>query len=86
MKTFSLTISSPDGDIFKDDVNMISLRGTEGEFAIMAGHIPFVTAIVPCSGNIELADGTQKSCRTEGGILTVSSGGVTFLSGSFEFN
>ena len=47
MKTFKLTISSPEGDVFSDDITKISLRGTEGDFAIMAGHVPFVTTIKP---------------------------------------
>lgn len=86
MNTFNLTISSPDGDIFKDEINMISLRGTEGDFAIMAGHIPFVTAVVECDCKLELSDNTEKTGHTKGGILSVSSIGVTFLSGSFKWN
>ncbi len=49
MSTFPLLISSPDGDLFRGDAEMLILRGTEGDLAIMAGHIPFVTAVV--SGN-----------------------------------
>ena len=40
MKTFKLKISSPDGDVFNGDAVKLCLRGTEGELAIMAGHIP----------------------------------------------
>ena len=85
MKTFNLTISSPDGDVFKGEVSMISMRGTEGDFAIMADHIPFVTAIKPGNCKIVLADGSEKNGRTDGGLLTVSKTGVTLLSGSFEW-
>ena len=46
MKTFPLIISSPDGDLFRGDAEMLILRGTEGDLAIMAGHVPFVTAVV----------------------------------------
>ena len=46
MKTFPLTISSPDGDLFRGDVEMLIVRGTEGDLAVMAGHVPFVTAVV----------------------------------------
>lgn len=85
MKTFNLTISSPDGDIFKGDVTMISTRGTEGDFAVMAGHIPFVTAIKPGECKVEFEDGTEKIGQTEGGLLTVSDEGVTLLAGSFKW-
>jgi len=86
MKTFNLTISSPDGNIFEGEVTVISARGTEGEFAIMAGHIPFITAIKAGDCKIEFEDGTEKIGRTEGGLLTVSNEGVTLLSGSFKWN
>ena len=85
MKTFNLTVSSPDGDIFKDEISAIFLRGTEGEFAILAGHTPFVTSVVPCECKIQLSDGSEKKANTEGGILTVSSDGATLLSGSFKW-
>jgi len=85
MKTFNLTISSPDGDVFKGEVAVISARGTEGEFAVMAGHIPFVTAIKAGDCKITFEDGTEKTGKTDGGILTVSKDGVTLLSGSFSW-
>lgn len=85
MKTFNLTISSPDGDVFNGEVTMVSMRGTEGDFAIMAGHIPFVTAIKPGDCKVQFEDGTEKTGHTEGGILTVANDGVTLLSGSFTW-
>ena len=85
MKTFNLTISSPDGDVFKGQVTMVSMRGTEGDFAIMAGHIPFVTAIKPGDCKVQFEDGTEKTGHTDGGILTVAADGVTLLSGSFRW-
>lgn len=85
MNTFLLVISSPDGDVFREDVRSISVRGTEGDLAVMAGHIPFVTTVKPCEVKIITADGGSKTGSTEGGILTVGSDMVTFLSGSFSF-
>ena len=84
MKTFPLQITSLDGNLFTGDVVKLSLRGTEGEFAIMAGHIPFATAIVPCKCRIELADGEERVGDTDGGMLTVSQDKVIFLTGSVE--
>ena len=85
MNTFLLAISSPDGDIFRDNVGCISVRGVEGDLAIMAGHIPFVTTIKPCDVKITLEDGSVKIGKANGGILTVGSDIVTLLSGSFTF-
>lgn len=86
MNTFRLVISSPDGNIFDGEAVMISVRGIEGELAIMAGHIPFVTTVAACDCKIELPDDTDIVGHTDGGLLTVSKDKVTLLSGSFKFN
>lgn len=86
MNTFKLIISSPDGNTFEGDVVSLSIRGSEGELAILAGHIPFVTSVVECDCKIELPDGTERTGHTQGGVLTVSKDSVILLSGSFNFN
>ena len=81
MNTFKLTIASPDGNVFNSEAVKISLRGIEGELAVMAGHVPFITIVKPCNYRIVLPDGEEKTGKTGGGILTVSKESVTYLSG-----
>ena len=45
MNTFHLTVASPDGNKFDGEVYKLDVRGVEGELAIMAGHIPFITSV-----------------------------------------
>ena len=85
MKTFILTISSPDGDIFRGEVTKVSARGIDGDFAIMSGHIPFVTTIKPGKCNVEFENGEEKTGVCDGGILNAKKDGVTILSGSFKW-
>ncbi len=85
MKTFLLKVSSPEGDIFSGEVTKLSVRGTEGELAVMAGHIPFVTSVKPCDCKVEFDNGEVKQGHTDGGLLTVSSEKTVFLSGSFTW-
>ena len=94
MKAFLLKISSPEGDLFSGDVVKLIVRGTEGELAVMAGHIPFVSYVKPCdckieledgSEKIELEDGSEKIGRIQGGVLTVSKEKVILLSGSLSW-
>lgn len=85
MKTFPLIISSPDGDLFNGEAVKISLRGVEGDLAVMAGHIPFVTAIRPGDCKVELETGDIRNAHVDGGILTVSTDAVRVLAGSFEW-
>lgn len=84
MSTFKLTVSTPDGNVFESDVQGISLRGSEGDLAILAGHIPLITAVKPGNCHIELPDGSEMNCHTDGGILTVAQDAVTLLSGEFK--
>ena len=86
MNTFRLVVSSPDGNIFEGDVIKIDARGVEGEFAIMAGHIPFVTSLIACGCKVTLPDDTEKTAHCEGGLLTVGNDCVTLLSGTFKFD
>ena len=86
MKSFLLKISSPEGDVFCGDALKLSVRGTEGDLAVMAGHIPFISYVKSCDCRIELEDGSEKIGHTEGGVLTVSKEKVILLSGSFSWN
>ena len=84
MSTIPLVISTPDGHAWRGEAVMLVVRGVEGELAVMAGHIPFVTPIKPCDCKIVLPDGEEKVGHTEGGLLTVSREGATLLCGSFR--
>lgn len=85
MNTFLLNITSPEGKIFSEEVQMLTARGVEGELAVLAGHIPFVTTLKPSDCKVVLDDGTEKLGTTDGGILTVSNEQTTLLSGSFQW-
>ena len=86
MSNFPLLISSPDGDLFRGDAEMLILRGTEGDLAIMAGHIPFVTAVVHGNCVIIAAEGERKEGVIEEGLLTVDKDQVTVLTSALTLN
>ena len=92
MKTFPLIISSPDGDLFQGDAEILILRGTEGDLAILAGHIPFVTAVVKsrcvvetAGCVVETAEGERKEGEIEEGLLTVDEEKVTVLTSGLNW-
>ena len=86
MKTYQLNISSPDGKLFSGEVVSIIVRGVEGEFAILADHIPFITSVVSGKCVIELEDGTIRNGHTEGGLMTVGKNDVTYLTAGVTFD
>src|SRR4051812_27484667 len=47
MATLKLEIVTPEARTFSDDVEMVTLPGTEGEMGIYPNHVPFVTQILP---------------------------------------
>lgn len=85
MNPFHLVISTPDGNLLDENVTVLSLRGAEGDLAIMAGHIPFVTSVQPGKCCVTFPDGSEKEGYTEGGLLTVSAESTILLSGSFHW-
>ena len=85
MRTFRLIVSSPGGHLFDGDAVMLSVRGMEGELAVLAGHVPFVTTVMPCDCKIEKEDGTELIGHTDGGVLSVAKNSATLLSGSFAW-
>ena len=85
MKSFHLNITSPEGNLFWGDVLQLSVRGVEGELAIMAGHIPFATALAEGECRIYLEDGSMRRADVRGGLLTVTREETSLLSSSFTF-
>lgn len=86
MNTYNLIVSTPDGSIFDGDAEMLVVRGTEGELAVMEGHIPFITAVKPCECKIVLPDDSEKKATIGGGILTVQNDKTTLLCSDFKWN
>ncbi len=44
--TIKLEIVTPEAKIFSDDVDMVTLTGTEGEMGILPQHMPLMTQLV----------------------------------------
>ena len=86
MKTFPLIISSPDGDLFRGEAEMLILRGTEGDLAIMAGHVPFVTAVVKGSCVVITDTDERKEGVIDEGLLTVDAERTTVLTSALTWN
>ena len=85
MNTFLLSITSPDGHILHEEVYRLSLRGAEGDLAIMAGHIPFMTTVRKGEVRVIRGDKSVLTGITEGGILTVTETETVLLSSGFQW-
>ena len=86
MNTFNLTVATPDGNCFQGEVIGLFLRGADGDLAILAGHVLFITSVQAGKCRIHLPDDDERSATLDGGLLTVSDKAVTLLSGSFAWD
>ena len=85
MNTFLLNISSPDGKIFSGEVNGLVVRGVAGDLAVLAGHVPFMTAVKPGTCRLLFDDGSERIGELDGGLLSVGSSEVTLLAAKFRW-
>ncbi|MEQ8432993.1 MAG: F0F1 ATP synthase subunit epsilon [Oceanicaulis sp.] len=69
---------APEARVFRGDVDMVVVPGSEGDFGVLAGHAPFMSTIR--SGAIAIHDGAQVT-RTfiHGGFAEVTPDGLTIL-------
>ncbi|MBO7402164.1 MAG: ATP synthase F1 subunit epsilon [Lachnospiraceae bacterium] len=85
MKTFPLTIGTPDGLLYKSDVERVMCRSITGDLAILADHCNFCTALGMGEAYIRLEDGTQKNAACIGGMITMMNGECHLLATTWEW-
>lgn len=85
MKTFPLTVATPDGMIFDGKVERIKCRTITGDLAILADHCNFCTAMGMGEATIVFEDGTRKDAACIGGMLSVMNGECHLLATTWEW-
>jgi len=79
-----LDVVTPDNQLLSEKVDIVVAAGTEGEFGILPGHIPFLTTLLP--GELRYRQGnTVTYLAVSGGFAEVNSDKVTVLAESAEF-
>lgn len=78
MATIKLEIVTPEGKSFSDDVDMVTLTGTEGEMGILPQHMPLMTELV--EGEIVARKGMENIFLAVGdGFVQVTGDRVAIL-------
>lgn len=63
-----------------EEVHMVVVPGTEGEFGVLEGHAPFMSTIRDGALQIfRTAGGTPETIQVRGGFAEVSETGLTVL-------
>ena len=85
MKTFGHKVITPKGAVIDKPVSGLYLRGSEGDLAIFAGHIPFVTAVREGKCTIVYDDASDDTEAEIGaGMLNVTRDNVTLITETWK--
>lgn len=68
---FSVSVVTPEEEIFSGEAELVIARSPEGEFGIMHNHVPFLAALVPGLVTI-VSGGSRESYIVPGGFLEAS--------------
>lgn len=85
MKTFELKVITPKGAVIDKPVSGLYLRGSGGDLAIFAGHIPFVTAVREGKCTIVYDDASDDTEAEIGaGMLNVTRDNVMLITETWK--
>lgn len=78
MSTLRLEVVTPERKVYEEDVNMVVVKGVEGELGILPNHIPLVTPlkIAPVKAK---KDGSEEFIAVHGGFMEVRKDKVVIL-------
>ena len=76
--TLKLEIVTPEEKIYSEDVEMVTLPGSEGELGVYPNHVPVLTALKP--GELRIVkDGRETAMAVGEGFVEIKTGGVSIL-------
>ena len=76
--TLKLEIVTPESKIYSEDVDMVTLPGSEGEFGVYPRHVPLLTTLVPGELRV-LKNGRETSMAVGEGFVEITADAVSVL-------
>jgi F-type H+-transporting ATPase subunit epsilon len=70
-KKFPVEVLTPEGEVFNDEVEMLSTRTTVGEVGVMANHAPLLATLDPAELRLHLSESETKRFAQGEGYLQV---------------
>jgi F-type H+-transporting ATPase subunit epsilon len=78
MATLKLEIVTPEEKIYSEDVEMVTLPGSEGELGVYPNHVPVLTSLRP--GELRIVkDGRESAMAIGEGFVEIKADGVSIL-------
>ena len=76
---------TPARHVLSDDVHMVVVPGTEGEFGVLEGHAPFMSTIKDGAVQVYKTEGAEpETIEVRGGFAEVGENGLTVLAEHVE--
>jgi len=83
MADLHFELVTPEKLVMADDVYMVVVPGTEGEFGVLAGHAPYMSTLRDGELSVYRSAGAQpERIPVSGGFAEVSDKGLTVLAES----
>ncbi|HVM38927.1 MAG TPA: ATP synthase F1 subunit epsilon [Sphingomicrobium sp.] len=83
MANLRFELVTPERLVMSDDVYMVVVPGSEGEFGVLAGHAPFMSTLRDGELAVFRSAGAEpERIRVSGGFAEVSDKGLTVLAES----
>jgi F-type H+-transporting ATPase subunit epsilon len=83
--SISLSVVTPEGEAFQGEADAVVLPGAEGEFGVLPGHEPFLTALRIGTVTIRQSGGEELTAAVSQGFAEVHEDGLSVMVGSCEF-
>ena len=78
MATLKLEIVTPEAKIYSEDVDMVTLPGTEGDLGVYPKHVPLLTTLRPGELRV-LKDGRETFLAVGEGFVEIKADAVSVL-------
>ncbi len=76
---------TPAKQVRSEDVHMVVVPGTEGEFGVLEGHAPFMSTIRDGAVQVYKTEGAEpETIEVKGGFAEVSENGLSVLAEHVE--
>ncbi len=85
MNSYKLLIVTPQGKQYEGEALRLDVRGLDGELAVMAGHVPFVTPVCKGRCRVQLSDQTEWIGHISEGLLNVSHDKTVLMTGELKW-
>jgi F-type H+-transporting ATPase subunit epsilon len=77
--TFKFELVTPERMALSQDAAQVVVPGVEGDFTVLAGHAPVISALRPGIIDVTLPDASRTRIFVKGGFAEVDAGHLTVL-------